>query len=135
MTSAEFLEFYPQFSSIPSAVLNTYVEQANARFDEFCDAAEEARRLYTAHKLTLYAQTYAVAPTQGENPSVVMARVAGAGVSAQALSKSVGGVSVSKSEGSATSGLTGYAEWKQTEFGLQLIGLAKIAVAGGRYIP
>jgi len=135
MTSGEFLAFYPQFSSISSVVLNTYIDQANNRFDEFCDAAEEARRLYTAHKLTLYAQTYAATPTESESPSVVMARLSGAGVSAQALSKSVGGVSVSKSEGTATSGLSGYAEWKQTEFGLQLIGLCKIAVAGGRYIP
>ena len=135
MTSEEFLDFYPQFSSTPPVVLSTYVEQANARFDEFCDAAEEARRLYTAHKLTLYAQTYAPTPAEGENMGVVMSRVSGAGVSAQALSKSVGGVSVSKSEGSATSGLSGWAEWKQTEFGLQLIGLAKIATAGGRYIP
>lgn len=135
MTSAEFLAFYPQFSSFAPVVMDTYIEQANNRFDEFCDAAEEARRLYTAHKLTLYAQTYAQTPVEGEPVGVVMSRLAGAGVSAQALSKSVGGVSVSKSEGSATSGLSGYAEWKQTEFGLQLIGLCKIAVAGGRYIP
>ena len=135
MTSAEFLDFYPQFSSFPQVVLNTYVEQANNRFEEFCDAMEEARRLYTAHKLTLYAQTYSPAPTSGETTGVIMSRLSGAGVSAQALSKSVGSVSVSKSEGSATSGLSGYAEWKQTEFGLQLIGLCKIAVAGGRYIP
>lgn len=135
MTLSEFLGFYPQFSSIPMLVLNAYVDQANARFDEFCDAADEARRLYTAHKLTLYAQTFAPAPAEGEPQGVLMSRLSGAGVSAQALSKSVGGVSVSKSEGSATSGLSGYAEWKQTEFGLQLIGLCKIAVAGGRYIP
>jgi len=135
VTSVEFLAFYPQFTSFPTIVMDKYVDQSNARFDEFCDAAEEARRLYIAHKLTLYAQTYSPAAGESENPAVVMARVAGAGVSAQALSKSVGGVSVSKSEGSATSGLSGYAEWKQTEFGLQLIGLAKIAVAGARYIP
>lgn len=135
MTSPEFLSFYPQFGSIPENVLREYVKQSNARFDEFCDAAEEARRLYVAHKLTLYAQTFAPAPTGSENPGVVMTRLAGAGVSAQALSKTVGGVSVSKSEGSATSGLSGWAEWKQTEFGLQLIGLAKTAYAGGRYIP
>lgn len=135
MTLGDFLAFYPQFTAIPGIVADTYVDQANKRFQEFCDAAEEARRLYVAHKLTLYAQTYAPVPKDGESPAVAMSRLAGAGVSAQALSKSVGGVSVSKSEGSATSGLSGYAEWKQTEFGLQLIGLAKIAVAGGRYIP
>lgn len=135
MTSADFLAFYPQFNSVSSVVLNEYIEQANARFDEFCDAQEEARRLYVAHKLTLYAQTYAPSATEAESPSTVMSRLAGAGVSAQALSKSVGGVSVSKSEGSALASISGYGEWKQTEFGLQLIGLAKIAVAGGRYIP
>ena len=135
MNKANFLAFYPQFSSMPEAVLVEYITQANARFGEFCDSAEEARRLYIAHKLTLYAQTFAPAPSEAEKPAVVMSRLAGAGVSAQALSKSVGGVSVSKSEGSATSGLSGYAEWKQTEFGLQLIGLAKTAYAGGRYIP
>ena len=135
MTSADFLAFYPQFTSFPSVVLNEYVAQSNARFDEFCDAQEEARRLYTAHKLTLYAQTYVPTPEEGANPSQVMSRIAGAGVAAQALSKSVGGVSVSKSEGSALASISGYGEWKQTEFGLQLISLAKIAVAGGRYIP
>ena len=134
MTSEEFVAFYPQFTQFPQVVLSTYVEQANARFDEFLDAAEEARRLYVAHKLTLYAQKYAPDGT-GMTVPAMMAKVSGAGVAAQALSKSVGGVSVSKSEGSATSGLSGWAEWKQTEFGLQLIGLAKIANGGGRYIP
>lgn len=135
MTKEIFLAFYPQFSSIPSVVIDEYTNQSNARFEDFLDSAEEARRLYIAHKLTLWAQTFVPAPSGTENPAVVMSRLSGAGVSAQALSKSVGGVSVSKSEGSATSGLSGWAEWKQTEFGLQLIGLAKIAYAGGRYIP
>ena len=135
MTVEQFVSFYPQFAGFPDIVVTTFVDQANARFDEFADAAEEARRLYTAHKLTLYAQTYVPMSSGVEDMRVLMARISGAGVSAQALSKSVGGVSVSKSEGSATSGLSGYAEWKQTEFGLQLIGLAKIAYAGGRYIP
>ena len=134
MTSQEFIAFYPQFGAIPAVVINEYVTQSNLRFEDFFESAEEARRLYVAHKLTLYAQTYAT--EQSGTPSASgMAALAGAGVSAQALSKSVGGVSVSKSEGSALSSISGYGEWKQTEFGLQLIGLAKIAVAGGRYIP
>jgi len=134
VTSQEFLAFYPQFGAIPNVVMDEYVSQSNLRFDEFCDAQEEARRLFVAHKLTLYAQTFAMAQSGGPTPTG-MAALSGAGVSAQALSKSVGGVSVSKSEGSALSSISGYGEWKQTEFGLQLIGLAKIAVAGGRYIP
>ena len=134
MTTEAFVAFYPQFGSMSSLVINEYVEQSNLRFDDFLDSAEEARRLYVAHKLTLYAQTYAPAQNGAATPSG-MAMIAGKGVAAQALSKSVGGVSVSKSEGSALASISGYGEWKQTEFGLQLIGLAKIATAGGRYIP
>lgn len=128
MTKEAFLSFYPQFAIIPAPVIEEYVSQAERRFSDFEDAQEEARRLYVAHKLTLYAQTYAEA-TQ-EAPTIMsMKRLAGAGVAAQALSKSVGGVSVSKSEGSAISGISGYAEWKQTAFGMQLITLAKMTNA------
>ncbi|MBP5460615.1 MAG: DUF4054 domain-containing protein [Lachnospiraceae bacterium] len=134
MTAQEFTEFYPQFGSMPSVVLEEYVNQANLRFDEFLESTEEARRLYVAHKLTLYAQTYAPA-TSGTATPTSMSKLAGSGVSAQALSKSVGGVSISKSEGSALASISGYGEWKQTEFGLQLITLAKIATSGVRYVP
>ena len=56
MLSAEtFLAFYPQFSSFSQGVVLTeYLRQANARFGDFGEDAEEARRLYVAHKLTLY---------------------------------------------------------------------------------
>ena len=134
MTSVAFLAFYPQFGAVPTVVLDEYVEQSNLRFEEFLESTEEARRLYIAHKLTLYAQTFAPAQS-GETTAAGMAKLSGAGVSAQALSKSVGGVSVSKSEGSALASISGYGEWKQTEFGLQLINLCKVASAGGKYVP
>ncbi len=134
MTKEDFLAFYPQFIPFPDVVLDEFVAESNLRFMDFLDAAEKARRLYIAHNLTLYAQTYAET-SEGAPLTATMSKLSGSGVAAQALSKSVGGVSVSKSEGSATSGINGFAEWKQTEFGLQLIGLAKIAAAGGRWIP
>lgn len=133
MTAETFLAFYPQFSFANEVVLAEYVDQANLRFKDCLDAAEEARRLYIAHKLTLWAQTYVVMPEE-MNPELAAKKLSGAGVAAQALSKSVGGVSVSKSEGSALSSISGYGELKQTEFGLQLIQLLKIATAGGRYV-
>ena len=135
MTSESFLAFYPQFGAIPQIVIDEYVDQSNLRFDDFHESAEEARRLYIAHKLTLYAQTFVPAQSGGVPTVAGMAMLSGAGVSAQALSKSVGGVSVSKSEGSALASISGYGEWKQTEFGLQLINLAKVACAGGIYVP
>ena len=58
MTQEEFTAFYPQFANFtPAVVLSTYVAQANVRFSAFSpEDAEEARRLYTAHRLTLYAR-------------------------------------------------------------------------------
>ncbi len=56
LTSEAFLAFYPQFSIFAEGVvLPEYLRQANARFSDFGPDTEEARRLYTAHKLTLYA--------------------------------------------------------------------------------
>ena len=135
MTSEAFLAFYPQFGGIPQVVLEEYVSQSNLRFEDFLESTEEARRLYIAHKLTLYAQTWSPEQSGGVPSNVGMSALSGAGVAAQAMSKSVGGVSVSKSEGSALASISGYGEWKQTEFGLQLINLCKIAVAGGKYVP
>jgi hypothetical protein len=58
MTAADFLIFYPQFADVfPEPVLNAFVESASLRFSDFAEDAEEARRLYVAHKLTLYART------------------------------------------------------------------------------
>ena len=59
MTAQDFLAFYPQFDSVfPTVVLSAYIAQANARFDQFGDDAEEARRLFVAHKLTMYARSF-----------------------------------------------------------------------------
>ena len=133
MTKEHFLAFYPQFAGIPEIVLTEFVDQSNLRFDDCEDAAEEARRLYVAHKLTLWAQTYLPNDESGNAPAI--SRLAYGGLAAQATSKNVGGVSISKSEGSALASISGYGEMKQTEFGVQLIGLLKIATAGGRYVP
>ena len=58
MTQSDFIAFYPQFAGFtPAVVLTEYIRQANARFTSFSEGdAEEARRLYVAHKLTMYAR-------------------------------------------------------------------------------
>ena len=56
MTADAFLAFYPQFDRVfPEIVVSSYVEEANLRFADFGEDAEAARRLYIAHRLTLYA--------------------------------------------------------------------------------
>ena len=54
MTVEEFLDFYPGFGTLPRPVLENYAVKANARFALLGDEAEEARRLYVAHWLTMY---------------------------------------------------------------------------------
>ena len=134
MTQAEFTAFYPQFQGFtPSVVMTTYIAQANARFSSFLpEDAEEARRLYTAHRLTLYAR---VALPEGTTPS--KAAIAAAGQSQQKIaSKKVGEVSVTYSSGtsSTASVSTDLADLTETSFGLQLLSLLNL-YSMTRYIP
>ena len=134
MTQAEFTAFYPQFQGFtPAVVMTTYIAQANERFGSFSETdAEEARRLYTAHRLTLYAR---VALPEGTTPS--KAAIAAAGQSQQKIaSKKVGEVSVTYSSGtsSTASVSTDLADLTETSFGLQLLSLLNL-YSMTRYIP
>ena len=126
MTQSEFVAFYPQFTGFtPAIVMTTYIAQANERFGSFTETdAEEARRLYTAHRLTLYAR---VALPDGTTPS--KAAIAAAGQSQQKIaSKKVGEVSVTYSSGSSSSASTstGFADLTETDFGMQLLSLLRL---------
>ena len=135
MTQAEFTAFYPQFAGFtPAVVMATYIGQANARFESFSpEDAEEARRLYTAHRLTLYAR---VALPENTTPS--KAAIAAAGQRQQEIaSKKVGEVSVTYSSGAASASIsaqTDYADLTETSFGLQLLSLLQL-YSMSRYVP
>lgn len=126
MTQQEFVAFYPQFANFtPAVVLTSYVAQANARFSGFAPTdAEEARRLYCAHKLTMYSR---VALPDGATPT--KAAIAAAGqAQAQISSKKVDDVQVTYSTGNSSraSVSTGFADLTETDFGLQLLALLKL---------
>ncbi len=131
LTREDFLAFYPQFTAfMPSIVLDEYLRLANARFEDFPDDAEEARRLYTAHKLTLYAQTV---PPEGMTPS--MAILASSGEKQQRVaSKKVGEVAVSFATSSSSSVDAALADLTETTYGLQLLSLIRMH-SFGRYVP
>ena len=123
MTQESFTAFYPQFSGFtPAEVLSAYVSQANRRFSAFePEDAEEARRLYAAHKLTLYART-----SLPENVPPDRARIAEAGQAKQRVAgKKAGEVSVTYAAGasSAFSLSAETADLAETDFGLQLLAL------------
>ena len=126
MTVADFTAFYPQFAGFtPAVVLNAYIAQANERFSDFSGSdAEEARRLYAAHRLTLYART---ALPDGVTPT--KAAIAAAGQAQQKIaSKKVGEVAVTYSSGasSSVSVSTDLADLPETSFGLQLLSLLRL---------
>ena len=135
MTQSEFTAFYPQFTGFtPAIVLSTYIAQANARFSSFTqEDAEEARRLFTAHRLTLYAR---VALPDGTTPS--KAAIAAAGQAQQKIaSKKVGEVSVTYATGASSSSVSAssdLADLTETSFGLQLLSLLRL-YSVTRYVP
>ena len=135
MTQSDFTSFYPQFTGFtPAVVLTEYIRQANARFSSFTEEdAEEARRLYAAHKLTMYAR---VALPDGVTPT--KAAIAAAGQAQQKIaSKKVGEVAVTYSSGTSSSSVsvsTDLADLTETDFGMQLLGLIKM-YARSVYVP
>ena len=136
MTQSDFLSFYPQFSSFtPAVVLDTFIAQANGRFSDFVESdAEEARRLYVAHKLTLYAFTVPAPDGSGSSVSAETLASAGRAASRQVSSKKVGEVSVTYANSAASSADTAFADLTETLYGLQLLSLIK-AHSFGMYVP
>ena len=127
MAPEEFTAFYPQFAGFtPAAVLTEYFRQANARFSSFAEEdAEEARRLYTAHKLTMYAYT---ALPDNAVPGKVAIAAAGQGRQ-KIASKKAGEVTVTYSSGTSPASVsvqTGLADLTETSFGLQLLSLLRM---------
>lgn len=134
MTQSDFTSFYPQFAGFtPAVVLTEYIRQANCRFSSFAaEDAEEARRLYAAHKLTMYARV--ALPEAAETSK---AAIAAAGEARQKIaSKKVGEVAVTYSSGtsSSVSVSTGLADLTETDFGLQLLALLRL-YSRSVYIP
>ena len=138
MTIPDFLAFYPQFADLyPDAVLSAYVSSANARFDEFREDAEEARRLFIAHKLTLYARTVPGALDFGsQGGEVSFSALASSGDGTRVTSKRVDDVAFTYASGSASSvsAATGLADLGETVYGLQLLALLRL-YSYPRYVP
>ena len=122
MTRAEFIAFYPQFAGFePAIVLNEYIDMANRRFSDFGDDTGDARRLYTAHRLTMYAKT-----ALPDASSSGMSGLAAAGSAQLKLSsKKVGEVSVSYSSDTSPDN-TSLADLTETTYVLQLLTLIRL---------
>jgi hypothetical protein len=135
LTETEFISYYPQFAGFtPAFVLSSCIAQANARFSAFtAEDAEEARRLYAAHKLTLYACT-----ALPDEITATKAQIAAAGQPPQRITgKKAGEVSVTYAAGASSASSaasTALADLPDTAFGLQLLSLIRL-YSRSVYIP
>ena len=131
MTEASFLSWYPQFESFtPAFVLRETVSRANGMFAGMePEDAEEARRLYTAHRLALYALAR---PESGAGPREAAA--AGKTALQRVASRKVGEVSVTYAENASAGQGAAFADLAETGWGIQLLGLMRL-YPGTRYIP
>lgn len=123
MTESSFLAFYPQFSCFAQGiVLPEFLRQANARFQDFGEDAEEARRLYMAHRLILYAS--AMPP---ENQEFTMESIVQSAKAAlqEIASEKIGDVSITYSGTKTQSMETGFKDLETTVYGIQLLSLLK----------
>ena len=134
MTAADFMAFYPQFEDVfPGVVASSYVEEANLRFSDFGEDAEAARRLYIAHRLTLYAKTMPAAMETGSTSYVALAS---SGDGSRITSKKVDGVAVTYASGTSSSASSDseLTDFSETIYGLQLLALIRM-YSYTRYIP
>ena len=141
MILAEYLAFYPQFTNYPPTIVkNEYVHLANLRFGDFDEDADEARRLYFAHRCTMYAFTDPTASGSQSAASSTAADIVAAGKASaaqQVASKKVDDVQLTYFSGYSGSGgcsSTGFEDLKETLFGLQLLSLIRLNTRS-RYIP
>ena len=134
MTVSDFLAFYPQFAGLfPEAVLSAYVDAASCRFGQFEEDAEEARRLYVAHRLTLYARTVPLSPVVQGGVSSFSA-LASSGGSAKIVGKRVDDVAVTYASGASSAVSSRLADLAETAYGLQLLSLLRMH-SGTQYVP
>lgn len=124
MTRQEFITFYPQFSAVSAAVTDAYIALAEVRFTDLEEDTEEARRLYVAHKLTLYARTSAASGASAE-------ALSSAGDNTMITGKHVGELSVSYGSRGNTGGNS---DLSLTTYGIQLNSLLSIH-GYSRYVP
>ncbi len=142
MTQSDFTAFYPQFAGFtPAVVLTTFIAQANSRFSSFTEPdAEEARRLYTAHRLTMYSRTALPGDppaAAGTGARYTYAQLAAAGQAQQKIaSKKVGEVAVTYASGTSSSafGSTDLADLTETDYGIQLLSLIRL-YSRSIYVP
>lgn len=129
-TQEDFFAFYPQFAGqVPELVIQSFINLASANINikRWNKSWEFGMALFIAHFLTLYVKTSGTV----DNPNT---NLASGNIRGIQTSKSVDGVSVSYDVSSVLTELDGWGSYKLTEYGIQLLTLARLLGKGGMYV-
>ena len=129
-TSDDFYSFYPQFKDqVPENVVSTFINLASAKINikRWNKSWKFGMALFIAHFLTLYVKTSGTV----EQPQTNLASGLVRGIQ---TSKSVDGVSVSYDVSSVLTELDGWGSYKLTEYGIQLLTMARLLGKGNMYV-
>lgn len=143
-TAAMFLTDFPQFSNsskegtkkteaislVPEHMLELFIDQANGSVlpGRWGSLWRMAAGLYVAHFSAMYLKTYA--PGSSGISQVAM----NAQPSGMVKTATMGDVSVSYDNSAITSGTEKWGAWNATQYGQQLITMARMVGMGGMYV-
>lgn len=129
-TVDNFYAFYPQFKDqVPENVVEAFVNLASANINikRWNKSWEFGMALFIAHFLTLYIKTSGTV----DDPQTNLASGLVRGIQ---TSKSVDGVSVSYDVSSVLTEMDGWGSYKLTEYGIQLLTMARLLGKGNMYV-
>lgn len=129
-TVDDFYAFYPQFKDqVPENVVEAFVNLASANINikRWNKSWEFGMALFIAHFLTLYIKTSGTV----DDPQTNLASGLVRGIQ---TSKSVDGVSVSYDVSSVLTEMDGWGSYKLTEYGIQLLTMARLLGKGNMYV-
>ena len=129
-TAEQFYAFYPQFKDqVPANVVETFINLASANLNikRWHKSWGFAMALFIAHFLTLYVKTSGTVDEPQTN-------LASGNVRGIQTSKSVDGVSVSYDVSSVLTEMDGWGSYKLTEYGIQLLTMARLLGKGNMYV-
>lgn len=138
-TREMFLEDFPQFLKygetekiclVPEHILELFIDNANRSIlpGRYFEMWRYAAGLFVAHYSTMYLKTYA-------EGSVSAAQAAAKGQQAGMISEAAMGDTTVKYDNSAvTAAMAKWGSWNATQYGQQLIPMARMIGMGGSYV-
>ena len=134
-----FLEDFPQFSKagmkpreplVPEGILGIFIGNANRSIlpSRYFETWRYAAGLYVAHFSALYLKTYS-------DGSATAAQAAGSGQQTGLISEaSMGDTSIKYDNEAITLTMAKWGSWNATQYGQQLISMARMIGMGGMYV-